>query len=50
MNLPVPNTHGLWGLTPAVEIKLQKGVQTLKIAAPNQRAVAVEHLELKAKG
>ena len=50
VNLPVPNTHGLWGLTPAVEIKLQKGVQTLKIAAPNQRAVAVEHLELKAKG
>ncbi|MCE9608933.1 MAG: hypothetical protein K8R23_01770 [Chthoniobacter sp.] len=50
VNVPVPNTHGIWGMTPPVELKLQKGTQTLKIAAPNQRGVAVQQLELKAKG
>ena len=50
VNLQVPNTHGIWGMTPAVELKLQKGSQTLKIVAPNQRGVAVQHLELKSKG
>lgn len=50
VNVPVPNTHGIWGVTPSVELKLQKGTQTLKIVAPNQRGVAVQQLELKAKG
>lgn len=49
VNVPIPNTHGRWGMTAAVEIKLQKGPQTLKISAPNQRGVAVRQLELKPK-
>ncbi len=50
VNLQIPNTRGLWGMTPAVEIKLQKGPQKLKISSPPQRGVAVRHLEIKAKG
>ena len=46
----VPNTTGLWGTTPAVDIKLEKGKQTLRISAPFQRGVAVRWLELKATG
>ena len=46
----VPNTNGLWGTTPAVDINLQDGRQTLRIAAPFQRGVAVKSLELKSKG
>jgi hypothetical protein len=46
----VPNTTGRWGTTPAVEIKLEKGRQTLRISAPFQRGVAVRWLELKAAG
>jgi hypothetical protein len=45
----VPNTTGLWGTTPALDIKLEKGKQTLRIAAPFQRGVAVRYLELKSK-
>ena len=47
--IKVPNTTGLWDMTPAVDIKLEKGKQTLKISAPFQRGVAVRWLELKAK-
>ncbi|MCE9557058.1 MAG: hypothetical protein K8T91_27235 [Planctomycetes bacterium] len=49
VTIKVPHTTGLWGVTPATEIKLEKGVQTLKIAAPFQRGVAVRSLELKPK-
>jgi len=45
----VPNTTGLWGTTPAVDIKLEKGRQTLRVSAPFQRGVAVRYLELKSK-
>lgn len=45
----VPYTTGLWDVTPVVEIKLDKGRQTLKIAAPNQRGVALRTIELKSK-
>jgi hypothetical protein len=45
----VPNTTGLWGTTPAVDIKLEKGKQTLTISAPFQRGIAVRWLELKPK-
>ena len=41
---------GLWDMTPAAELKLEKGLQTLRLSAPNQRAVSIEYLELKPKG
>ena len=43
----VPNTRGLWGMTPALDLKLEKGKQALRIAAPFQRGIAVKWLELK---
>ena len=46
----VPNTTGLWGTTEAVDVKLDKGIQTLRVSAPFQRGVAVRWLELKSKG
>jgi hypothetical protein len=45
----VSNTTGLWGTTPAVDIKLEKGKQTLRVSAPFQRGVAVRSLELRPK-
>ena len=47
--LPIPNTNGLWGTTPVVEIKLVNGRQTLRVSAPFQRGVAVQSFELKSK-
>lgn len=49
VTMKVPHTTGLWGVTPAAEIKLEKGVQTLRISAPAQRGIAIRHLELKSK-
>ena len=46
----VPNTTGLWGTTEAVAVKLDKGIQTLRVSAPFQRGVAVRWFELKSKG
>jgi len=40
---------GLWGMTPAVDIKLDKGPQTLRISAPCQREVAVRFRHPKSK-
>ncbi|MEI8374264.1 MAG: hypothetical protein WCJ35_15685 [Planctomycetota bacterium] len=45
----VPNTRGLWGMTSAIDIKLEKGKQTFRIAAPLQRGIAVKWIELKQK-
>ncbi len=45
--LNVPNTRGLWGMTPALDLKLESGKQTLRIATPKQRGIAVKWLELK---
>lgn len=45
----VPNTAGLWGTTSAVDVKLDKGLQTVRVSAPFQRGVAVRWFELKAK-
>jgi hypothetical protein len=49
VNIKIPHTTGLWGMTPAVEIKLDKGPQTLRVSAPFQRGVALRNLELKSK-
>ena len=46
----VSQTHGLWGTTEEVDIKLNKGPHTLQVAAPFQRGVAFRWFELKAKG
>jgi hypothetical protein len=46
----IPNTTGLWTTTEAVDLKLNKGTQTLRISAPFQRGIAVRWLELKPKG
>jgi len=48
VTVKVPWSTGLWDMTPAAEIKLTKGPQTLRVSAPNQRAVSVQFLELKA--
>jgi hypothetical protein len=47
--LSTPNTTGLWTTTESVEVKLDKGVQTLRLTAPFQRGVALRWFELKAK-
>ncbi len=46
VQIKVPNSAGLWA-TAATELRLEKGSQTLKIAAPFQRGIAVRWLELK---
>jgi len=45
----LPNTTGLWGTTPQVEIRLEKGRQVLRVSAPYQRGVALRYLTLRAK-
>jgi hypothetical protein len=45
----IPNTTGLWTTTEAVDLKLNKGAQTLRISAPYQRGIAVRWFELKSK-
>ena len=47
--LAVPNTRGLWGMAPALDLTLGKGPQTLRVAAPFQRGIAVKCLELRRK-
>jgi hypothetical protein len=49
VTIKVVNSNGLWEKTEAAEVKLEKGAQTLKIAAPNQRGMALKSIELKAK-
>lgn len=45
----VPNSTGLWTTTEPVDVKLDKGMQTLRLTAPFQRGVALRWFELKAK-
>jgi len=50
VSVEVPNTHGLWGTTPEVDIRLPKGAQTLTLTRPaSQRGLALRWLELKSK-
>ncbi len=49
VQIKIPNTTGLWGQTPPVEVRLEPGRQTLKIVAPAQRGVAVRYVDLKSK-
>jgi len=45
----IPNTFGLWTTTEPVDLKLNKGVQLLRISAPLERGVAIRWFELKLK-
>lgn len=45
--IEVPNTTGLWGVTPAVAIRLEMGIRTLRLTAPYQRGIALRWLDLK---
>lgn len=46
----VPMSHGLWAAAPPAEIKLNEGVQTVRIATmPNQRGVSVLSFQLRPK-
>ena len=45
----IPSTWGLWKMSPAVDVKLNKGKQTLRISAPFQRGIAIRWFELKSK-
>ena len=49
VSVKIPWTTGLWDTTPPVDLKLEAGTQTLRIAAPFQRAIALRYLELKSK-
>jgi hypothetical protein len=46
----IPGTRGLWEKMQPVDLKLNKGPQTLRISAPFQRGVAVRWFELTPKG
>lgn len=50
INLPIPNSYGLWNSTTPVELNLAAGVNKLRFTAPFQRGVAIRHLEIKPKG
>ena len=45
----IPNTRGLWGTTQEVNIRLNKGIETLRLSAPYQRGIAIRWFELKSK-
>lgn len=45
----IPGTTGLWQKMAPVDIKLNKGPQTIRISAPFQRGIAIRWFELKAK-
>jgi len=46
----IPNSYGLWETTEAVDIKLSRGPQTLRVSTPFQRGVTLRWFELKLKG
>ncbi len=46
----IPNSYELWAMTPAVDIALKKGPQTLRISTGFQRGVALRWFELRPKG
>jgi hypothetical protein len=46
----IPNTTGLWGTTAEVNIRLNRGTQTLRLSAPFQRGIALRWFELKLEG
>jgi len=50
VSIKVANSNGLWQTTPEMEVRLQKGKQTLTLSRPDsQRGLALRYLQLKAK-
>lgn len=50
--VPIANTFGLWEETKPVELKLERGKQTLRLQTPvanHKRGIALKSFELKAK-
>ena len=47
--ISIPSTWGLWKTSTPVDVKLNKGPQTLRIATPYQRGIAIRWFELKSK-
>jgi hypothetical protein len=45
----IPISYGLWATTPAVDIELKRGPQTLRVSTGFQRGVALRWFELKPK-
>jgi hypothetical protein len=46
----IPNSYGVWETTAPVDLKLSRGVQTLRVSTPFQRGVTLRWFELKPKG
>ncbi|MHC4200457.1 MAG: carbohydrate-binding protein [Planctomycetota bacterium] len=46
----IPISYGLWATTPAVDVALKRGPQTLRISTGFQRGVALRWFELRPKG
>jgi hypothetical protein len=47
----IPMSHGLWTTTKPVDVKLDKGIQKVRVAVlPDERGIAVRWFELKPKG
>ena len=47
ITINIPNTWGLWKTSSPVDVRLNKGPQTLRISTPYQRGVAIRWIELK---
>ncbi len=47
--IKLANSFGKWATTEPVDVKLEKGPQTLRVSAPMQRGVAIRWFELKTK-
>jgi len=50
--VPIPLSYGLWETTQPVELKLQKGVQTLRVQTPTaelKRGIALRSFDIKQK-
>lgn len=45
----IPNSYGLWATTPAANIRLNRGPQTLRVSTGFQRGLALRWFELKLK-
>jgi len=49
VKVKLPNSYGLWATVLAGEMKLEKGVRTIRISTGFQRGVSMRWMELKRK-
>ena len=46
----IPMNHGLWAATQPVDVKLEQGIQKVRVAVlPGTRGIALQWFELKPK-